>query len=850
MITFGNPESIQLWALLAGLLLFLTLLIRVRRPVSKHRFLWTEFILRLLAVILLLITIADPKFTRQKTEAHFLAALDISESLDSEVRQSLLDTLKSQLPSAAQLELLPFAGEVAPIPITADSSAREIQSAWSKLDRGKSNIELLIRNLSQFDTKNILFISDGQENSGSVKRALPALLPPGIHLFPFVPETGTEGNARLRIVTLHAPLLAPLEKSVPISIAVQNTTAAPQRGTLSVRHGEREIYKQAVTIESNGEKRITVPSDPSKGGIHEIVATFTPDQRDFAPSSESIFISGKERAKILLLSGDASDKRLLEPLLKQQAFQIDAQIAAANSLPTDLQPYRTIILNNAHRKQVSATFLRNLESFARAGGSVLIVGGNRSFGLGDYINTPLETISPVQFVPPQTTVKRLNVAVALVLDKSRSMAMDSKIDYAKDAARSVVKNLKDDDYVQIIGFDSAPFVVVRMAALQEIRATALERIGRLFPAGRTNLLPAIDEARRSLQTVPAGRKHAIILTDGRLPDGGPLYFELIQQMHSRGITVSTVMLGGDTDTSDLKQMAAVGGGAFYQTTDPSSLANIFLKDLKVAVGERTLKESSDFMVRPGTGILQSTSIRRFPPIQGYVQTKAKPNANLELITYNEERAEPLLASWDLDRGRVIAFTSDAAARWTARWANADLYEQFWDEIVTNLSNKGTQKTQAEDIRFDLRQWLEGGNLVLDLTIFDETQGALSSTIKTPKEKVETVAFVAQAPGHYQALIPNPAPGRYDFNAKIGTTQLQPVAFKLSGESFGERSGQGFNIPLLQQLALQTGGTLNPDLKTLEALVKSEVTSVSLQSACLMLLLACLLFEVFVRERRR
>src|SRR5690606_39249101 len=108
--------------------------------------------------------------------------------------------------------------------------------------------------------------------------------------------------------------------------------------------------------------------------------------------------------------------------------------------------------------------------------------------------------------------------VALVLDKSGSMSSGRKIEFAKEASREVVQNLKDDDYITVIGFDQTPFTVVKLGRLGQIRAHALERITRLFPAGRTNLLPSLDEARRELLRADAGRKHVIILTDGRIPD--------------------------------------------------------------------------------------------------------------------------------------------------------------------------------------------------------------------------------------------------------------------------------------------------------------------------------------------
>src|SRR5690606_7463191 len=105
-------------------------------------------------------------------------------------------------------------------------------------------------------------------------------------------------------------------------------------------------------------------------------------------------------------------------------------------------------------------------------------------------------------------------------------------------------------------------------------------------------------------------------------------------------------------------MANLGGGAFYRTTDVRALPKIFINDLKVASGERTLKEQNDFQVRTGPAGVLSTTIDAYPKLRGYVQTKQKPGANLELVTYSDTKADPLLASWSYGKGKSLAFTSD------------------------------------------------------------------------------------------------------------------------------------------------------------------------------------------------
>jgi Ca-activated chloride channel homolog len=78
----------------------------------------------------------------------------------------------------------------------------------------------------------------------------------------------------------------------------------------------------------------------------------------------------------------------------------------------------------------------------------------------------------------------------------------------------VARQLKDNDFLGVVGFDSHPFVVFPLSPMGSIRATVDRQISRLKPGGRTYLFPAMVEAKRQLEAQEAGTKHVIILSDG------------------------------------------------------------------------------------------------------------------------------------------------------------------------------------------------------------------------------------------------------------------------------------------------------------------------------------------------
>jgi hypothetical protein len=61
------------------------------------------------------------------------------------------------------------------------------------------------------------------------------------------------------------------------------------------------------------------------------------------------------------------------------------------------------------------------------------------------------------------------------------------------------------------------------------------------------------------------------------------------------------------------------------------------------------------------------------PLRGYVSTKAKPLAEVILVS---PLGEPLLARWRQGLGQAVAFTSDAKNRWAVDWLRWPGYAKF------------------------------------------------------------------------------------------------------------------------------------------------------------------------------
>lgn len=836
------------WLLALIPLVALAVLISVRRERSRSGRSLVAALARTLTASALIVALAVPFSEHERPSDALVTYLDISASITPQQGDELLTKARGIARDlGVPLSLIPFSKERTSSPLGPQQygSFTQIRSTWESLDTGATSLESALT--PQSSSAAALLLSDGYETTGAVRNALNHSTP---RLFP-LSAPGESKDQEISITQLHAPLTTRAQKSVEIRSTITNSKDTAQEGQLEIFHGDKTLISKRVKLAPNQDFSLTTESDPAVEGLRTIQATFSwSDSSGGHSTTRTIWLSAARRDRVLLLSGSSEDERLLRQILKDETYQLHSLLPSQQAeIQDSLQAYRAIVLNNVSHEALPNAVKSGLSRYVRGGGGVIMVGGNESFGLGGYIGTAVEEILPVRLVKPRQEQKRLNVAVQLVIDKSRSMATDDRLEFAKAAAQEVLRNLKDDDLIGVMGFDEGPFKVLPVSSVSAVRDTAITRISRLYPSGSTALYPALEEAELDLSSVPAGRKHIIVLTDGKLPDAGPKYLGTLKQLRMLGITVSTVMVGGDVDDGFLTQMAELGGGAFYQTSDPSNLPKIFLSDVRVAGGERTLKEEPDLAVRLGPDPLISTTLRSFPNIRGFVQTERRESANTELVVSDKEGTYPLLASWKVGEGRSIAYTSDANGRWSSLWMRWDQIRAFWSNLIDSARPKKIGKESA--IPFDIRSWVEGGDVVIDLSLFEDIGASgVTASIITPGGATRVATFTPIAKGHYQARLDRAMAGTYRATVSIDDAKLPEVAWTLSGELFGEVSHRKPNLPLLSELAARTGGVIDPTADDIRPFLKQVATRRLYTDDLLFVALLLFFVEVGIRALPR
>ncbi|WP_236039711.1 vWA domain-containing protein [Haloarcula salinisoli] len=164
------------------------------------------------------------------------------------------------------------------------------------------------------------------------------------------------------------------------------------------------------------------------------------------------------------------------------------------------------------------------------------------------------------------------VDLTFIIDESGSMS-GSKIQSAKYAAKRFNNVLLSGDTAAVVGFDYSATIY---QGLTSDRAKVNESIERLNAHGGTD---TGDGIRKAIQVFEDGNdsdsiKEAILLADGKT-GRGPDPVEEAQRAAEQNITINTVGIGDDVDTSELRSIADVTGGDYYETDNAADLPQVF-----------------------------------------------------------------------------------------------------------------------------------------------------------------------------------------------------------------------------------------------------------------------------------
>lgn len=771
--------------------------------------------IRTIIILLLILGVSDLQYlkTDEKLTVMFLA--DISDSISEEGLTKSTEFLNEALSSRdgnQEVGIIAFTdrAEILKSPendqetiVSGELKLVDTKQKWLDADEeagDTTNIAQAIETAwSVFPSnanKRIVLISDGIETKGDAVHTGLRGKNFGIQIdtVPIFPSDEPE----VMVQRIDAP--AQVKQGAPFNLEVIIHSNHEDLAEVRLSKNKFEAAKKEVRL-VEGENRVVFTETSEESGTltYDVICRSTQDTRyDNNRAFGIVSVSGKP--KILLIDENESQTRYLSRVLEDAKIRVDVRngLGVPNEL-ADLQNYELVMFSDVPANRLNDKQMELIRTYVQdLGGGFMMLGSENSFGLGGYYKTPIEEVLPVR---TDTEKKKENpsLAMVLVIDKSGSMG-GIKIELAKEAARSTVELLGPRDKIGVIAFDGSPFWITEMHDASD-KAFISNQVGTITASGGTNLYPALQQAYFALTETTAKLKHVIVLSDGHSTPGD--WYGIANSMHSERITISTVGIGSGADMNMLGDLAKWGGGREYFTQDPYNVPQIFAKETVTASKSAIIDQPFIPQRIKPTQVLSGIDLDLAPFLLGYVATQPRPTAEIFLVS---DRGDPVMASWQYGLGKVVAFTSDAKARWASDWLEWPGYGKFWTQLVRDTMRKTTLSNFQAEITKD-----KGiAHLAIDaLSENGEFLNELDSDISLigPDLKKKDLSISQTAPGKYELEFPTKEIGPYFLNimqkqsGDIVNTQVTGTVVSYPEEYLVSNA----NEPLLTQLSSVSGG---------------------------------------------
>lgn len=188
--------------------------------------------------------------------------------------------------------------------------------------------------------------------------------------------------------------------------------------------------------------------------------------------------------------------------------------------------------------------------------------------------------------------------IMLLIDRSGSMSIGQRLDFAKLGAKQFVFFVDDGDGLGVASFASSGSVNFPLTTVDDTaRASAKAAINSLVASGATNigggLLAALGEI--TAESDRSCNEIIVLLSDGDQNTGTPPS-AVIPQLQAEGVTVLTVGVGSGLSASGeatLQSVATQTGGKFFRVSNAFQLVGLFLRLAAESIGSGLLTNAPE-----------------------------------------------------------------------------------------------------------------------------------------------------------------------------------------------------------------------------------------------------------------
>lgn len=180
--------------------------------------------------------------------------------------------------------------------------------------------------------------------------------------------------------------------------------------------------------------------------------------------------------------------------------------------------------------------------------------------------------------------RRISLNISIVIDRSGSME-GIKMGYAKRAAKGIIDQLKQDDIVSVVMYDT--YVDTVQSPTNVIDKEKIKtKIDKITPRASTNLWGGAEQGYVYVQKnyKPGYINRVLLISDGNantgLTDSTLIHLKVQKYKDDNGISISTFGVGLDYNETLMTDMAETGAGNYYFIDAPDKMTNIFNNELK------------------------------------------------------------------------------------------------------------------------------------------------------------------------------------------------------------------------------------------------------------------------------
>lgn len=739
----------------------------------KSNFSKTCAALRLMTVILLAVSILNPKISLPSKGVTTVFAIDASDSMTDNIAAELNfvnEALKNK-PEEDYTAAVIF-GKNGEILSSASVNAGEYNisgisdSSATDIQKGAETAASLFKSGTG---KRLVLLTDGSENAGDVLSTVRALKNEGVQ----VKVAGFDNNpgAEVQLSQLKVPEYL-MSSECRAEILVEST--AQEDIQLQLYAGGKKVYDEQVEV-NIGENRFAVSCTVEGSGNIEFKAVAEPAADKYYQNNTAYAHSYiKSAASVLLLEYNDSGSNM-EPLLKSGGINVDRlDIGAAPKTVDSLNRYEAVIMADCPYYEMDDVFLSALQSYVKnSAGGLFVTGGANSFAPGGYKDTVLEDILPVNMDLTDNDRKK-NTAIVMVVDRSGSMSASnygvSKLELVKEAMVRSVQVLDSGDSVGVLAFDDSFSWIIEPTTVSNSKDSLENHIYSINDGGGTSIQPAFSEAVDVLAGYEADSKHIILMTDGQGEDSG--YEPIISKALNNNISVSTVAVGDDSATELLKEIAENAGGRYYYTDEFTDLPKIFERETMLS--NKTYINNEEFYPTVNGDYDILSGIESMPMLGGYIASDKKAAADI-ILTH--DNMEPILAKWQYGLGHTGVFTAD-----TKRQCGSFLATAEGQTILKNAVSSVMRNRSFDDVETEVVQ--RSGKSIITVQTKNESVISISSTLEGEDYKEEPVFEQVKA-GVFEAAADLSQAGNYVLNLNMTTENGSVYAGSVISVAFSD-----------------------------------------------------------------